>query len=55
MASERRFNQVKKRLEKKGYKLTRISSSHHIFTKKGSSLISIPVHGGKVKAFYVRQ
>jgi len=55
VASDQRFNQVKKKLEKKGYKLTRISSSHHIFTKKGSSLISIPVHGGKVKAFYVRQ
>jgi predicted RNA binding protein YcfA (HicA-like mRNA interferase family) len=55
VASEQRFSKVKKRLEKKGYKLTRISSSHHIFTKKGSLPISIPVHGGKVKVFYVRQ
>jgi len=55
VTGERRFNQVKKILEKKGYKLTRISSSHHIFTKKGSLPVSIPVHGGKVKAFYVKQ
>jgi predicted RNA binding protein YcfA (HicA-like mRNA interferase family) len=55
MTGEQRFNQVKKMLEKKGYKLTRVSSSHHIFTKKGSLPVSIPVHGGKVKAFYVKQ
>lgn len=55
VVSEQRFNQVKKMLEKKGYKLTRISSSHHIFTKKGSLPISVPVHGGKVKAFYVKE
>jgi predicted RNA binding protein YcfA (HicA-like mRNA interferase family) len=42
-------------LEKKGYKLTRISGSHHIFTKKDSLPVSIPVHNGKVKAFYVKQ
>ena len=55
VASEERFSQVKKLLEKKGYELTRISGSHHIFTKKGSSAISIPVHNGKVKPYYVKQ
>ena len=55
MASEQRFNIVKKMPEKKGYRLTRISGSHHIFTKKGSLPVSIPVHNGKVKAFYVKQ
>jgi predicted RNA binding protein YcfA (HicA-like mRNA interferase family) len=55
MASEERFSQVKKMLENKGYKLTRISGSHHIFTKKGSLPVSIPVHNGKVKSFYVKQ
>jgi len=55
VASEKRFNQVRKMLEEKGYKLTRISSSHHIFTRKGSLPVSIPVHKGKVKAFYVKQ
>jgi len=55
VASEQRFSQVKRTLEKKGYKLTRISGSHHIFTKKGMTPASIPVHKGKVKAFYVKQ
>ena len=55
MASEHRFSDVKKLLEKKGYELTRISGSHHIFTKKGAFPISIPVHKGKVKDFYVKQ
>ncbi|MCK5564224.1 MAG: type II toxin-antitoxin system HicA family toxin [Planctomycetes bacterium] len=55
MASERRFGTVKKTLESKGYVLDRISGSHHIFVKKGTQPISIPVHSGKVKAFYVRQ
>lgn len=55
MSSEKRFNQVRKMLKDKGYELTRISGSHHIFTKKGSLPVSIPVHGGKVKPFYVKQ
>jgi len=46
MASEKRFNEVKKMLKEKGYELTRIS---------GSLPISIPVHNGKVKPFYVKQ
>ncbi len=55
MASEVRFSRVRKMLEKKGYALTRVSGSHHIFTRKGSLPVSIPVHRGKVKPFYVRQ
>jgi predicted RNA binding protein YcfA (HicA-like mRNA interferase family) len=55
MASDQRFGEVKKMLERRGYALTRISGSHHIFTKKGALPVSIPVHNGKVKAFYVRQ
>lgn len=55
MSSEKRFNQIRKMLKDKGYELTRISDSHHIFTKKGSLPVSIPVHGGKVKPFYVKQ
>ena len=55
VASEARFSKVKKMLEKKGYELTRISGSHHIFTKKGSLPVSVPVHSGKVKLFYVKQ
>jgi predicted RNA binding protein YcfA (HicA-like mRNA interferase family) len=55
MSSEIRFSQVEKMLKDKGYSLTRISGSHHVFTKPGSLPAVIPVHGGKVKPFYVRQ
>ncbi|MBN2456472.1 MAG: type II toxin-antitoxin system HicA family toxin [Sedimentisphaerales bacterium] len=55
VTTEARFSKVKKLLEEKGYNLTRISGSHHIFTKKGLLPISIPVHSGKVKGFYVKQ
>ena len=55
MAGEVRFAVVRKRLETAGYELARISGSHHIFEKSGKQLLSIPVHRGKVKPFYVRQ
>ena len=55
MASEQRFAEVKKMLEHAGYCLVRIHGSHHYFTKPGEQPISIPVHRGKVKAYYVRQ
>ena len=55
MASEERFAVIRKMLEDHGWRLTRISSSHHIFEKTGQSLISIPVHHGKVKPSYVRK
>lgn len=55
MASEKRFSVAKKMLKEKGYRLDRISGSHYIFVKKGSQPISIPVHNGKVKPFYVKQ
>ena len=55
MASERRFSEVRKMLEAKGYRLDRINGSHHIFVKSGVLHESIPVHNGKVKPHYVRQ
>ena len=55
MPSEMRFSEVRARLEQAGYQVARISGSHHIFTKPGCDLVSIPVHKGKVKPFYVRQ
>ena len=55
MPSPERFGVVRKILEAKGYRLERISGSHHIFTKRGQPHLSIPVHGGKVKPSYVRQ
>ncbi|MBW8015155.1 MAG: type II toxin-antitoxin system HicA family toxin [Planctomycetes bacterium] len=55
MFKEERFKNVRKKLENKGYELTRISGSHHIFTKKGCNPVSIPVHKATVKPYYVRQ
>jgi predicted RNA binding protein YcfA (HicA-like mRNA interferase family) len=55
MPSEERFAVVRKLLEDNGWVLVRISSSHHIFKKNGAPDVSIPVHHGKVKPFYVRQ
>ncbi len=46
---------VEKLLNQARYELVRINGSHHIFTKAGRQPVSIPVHRGKVKPFYVRQ
>ena len=54
MPSEMRFSEVQKMLERAGYRLVRISGSHHCFAKPGETLLSIPVDQGKVKPFYVR-
>jgi predicted RNA binding protein YcfA (HicA-like mRNA interferase family) len=53
--SPERFAVVRRILEDKGYTLSRITGSHHIFTKPGQPHLSVPVHGGKVKAHYVRE
>lgn len=55
MPGSSRFNTVRKMLESAGYELNRIRGSHHYFTKPGRTPISVPVHKGKVKPFYVRQ
>ena len=55
MASEKHFSEVKKMLERAGYRLVRVHGSHHYFTKPGEQPFSIPVHQGKVKPYYVRQ
>ena len=55
MPSEERFAVVKRALEDHGWVLIRIAGSHHIFKKTGAPDVSIPVHRGKVKPFYVRQ
>jgi predicted RNA binding protein YcfA (HicA-like mRNA interferase family) len=41
-------------VEAKGYRLTRINGSHHVFTKAGARPVPIPVHKGKVKPAYIR-
>ena len=56
MPSPVRFTVVRALLESKGYRLTRISGSHHIFTKPGQALVqSVPVHKGLVKYVYFKK
>jgi len=55
MPSEMRFSELRKRLQAAGYTLARVHGSHHYFTKPGQTPVSIPVHQGKVKPYYVRQ
>jgi len=55
MPGEKRFAEVKKMLERAGYRWVRVRGSHHYFVKPGELPVSIPVHRGKVKPFYVRQ
>jgi predicted RNA binding protein YcfA (HicA-like mRNA interferase family) len=53
--SEVRFAEIQRLLEEHGYRLKRITGSHHIFDKPGERPIPIPVHHGKVKHVYFRQ
>jgi predicted RNA binding protein YcfA (HicA-like mRNA interferase family) len=55
MPSPIRFAEIRKQLEAAGYRLVRISSSHHIFDRPGGPLVSIPVHNDMVKAGYGRR
>lgn len=51
------FGDVRKVLETHGWKLDRIRGSHHHFTKPGANppIITLPVHDGVVKRFYVKR
>jgi predicted RNA binding protein YcfA (HicA-like mRNA interferase family) len=53
--SDKRFTEVRRILEAKGFRLARICGSHHVFTKPGELPVSIPVHNQKVKFAYVRR
>jgi predicted RNA binding protein YcfA (HicA-like mRNA interferase family) len=55
MPSEERFAVLKNELERNGWVIARTKGSHHIFEKRGFKNIVVPVHGGKVKPFYVKQ
>lgn len=55
MPSPVRFAVVRRLLEAKGYRLDRISGSHHVFVKAGVTHVNIPVHRGQVKHVYYRQ
>jgi predicted RNA binding protein YcfA (HicA-like mRNA interferase family) len=49
MPSPVRFAVVRKLLESKGYVLTQIIGSHHVFKKPGAPQQIVPVHHNMVK------
>lgn len=55
MPSLVRFAVVTQMLEAKGYFLSRVAGSHHIFRKTGVGTFSVPVHNAKVKPCYVKK
>ena len=55
MPSPVRFAVVRKLLESKGYRLDRVSGSHHIFVKAGVPHVNVPVHRNQVKHVYFRE
>jgi predicted RNA binding protein YcfA (HicA-like mRNA interferase family) len=55
MPSPVRFAVVRKLLESKGYRLDRVSGSHHVFVKPGVPHVNIPVHRNQVNDVYYRQ
>lgn len=55
MASDERFSDLRRYVEMHGWVLVRINGSHHVFRMPDGGVFSVPVHGGKVKAVYVRQ
>ena len=54
MPGELKFGDVNRQLQRSGYKLDRVSGSHHIFVKDGEPLLSIPVKKNKVKSCYAK-
>ena len=55
MPSEVRFAVLRQVLEGGGWRLIRVTGSHHVFKKPDSPDVVLPVHRGKVKPYYVRQ
>jgi predicted RNA binding protein YcfA (HicA-like mRNA interferase family) len=55
MPSPVRFAVLKKLLESKGYVLSHVSGSHHVFKKPGAVQQIVPVHHNQVKYVYYRK
>ncbi len=57
MASDVRFADIRRILASHGWTLARQpNGSHFVFAKPGEEKhISLPVHKGRVKAFYIKQ
>lgn len=55
MPSPIRFAEIRKLMERHGWRLDRVNGSHHVFEKPGHRSFPIPVHNGKVKYGYLRK
>ena len=48
------FEEIRTLLSQEGFKLDRVTGSHHIFKRSGVTFV-IPVHQNRVKSVYVRR
>lgn len=48
------FDQIRTLLLREGFRLDRITGSHHIFKRSGVTFV-IPVHANRVKSVYVKR
>jgi predicted RNA binding protein YcfA (HicA-like mRNA interferase family) len=48
------FNDIRRLLFEEGFRLDRVTGSHHIFKKDGLTFV-IPVHANRVKSVYVKR
>lgn len=48
------FDDIRSLLFEQGFRLDRVTGSHHIFRKEGLIFV-IPVHSNRVKSVYVRR
>ena len=55
MPSDVRFSEIRKLVEKHGWRLVRINGSHHIFQLPDGQIFVVPVHKNKVKHVYLRE
>lgn len=55
MPSPVRFSEIRRLMERHGWRLDRINGSHHVFEKPGHRSYPVPVHHDKVHYGYYRK
>jgi len=53
--SDATIQEIQQILENHGYKLKRITGSHHIFTKPYCNSYNFPIHNNKIKKIYINK
>jgi predicted RNA binding protein YcfA (HicA-like mRNA interferase family) len=48
------FDDIRTLLSQEGFQLDRVTGSHHIFKRSGTTFV-IPVHNNRVKSVYVKR